>query len=73
MNNDQMLALPANPTELIRHLMEEHGWSVQGYHPSMVTSHRMAHGADVHPALRSPVGHNHPFTRAFGRRFRVAR
>jgi hypothetical protein len=60
-----VLPLPATPAALMTHLIEGHGWVVQGYHPSMVTSHRFAHGADIPAEQRTPVDHDHPFGQSF--------
>lgn len=63
----RQMTLPATPAELIRHLIDDHGWSIGGYDSSLVGSHRYAHGADIHPDLRTAMDHDHPFTRAFRR------
>jgi hypothetical protein len=59
------LALPDSPAQLVRHLVDEHGWAMQAYDPSMMAAHRIAHGTDLPAELRDEsVGHGHDFPAA---------
>ena len=65
-----LIALPQTPAELLNHLMTDHGWTVQGWHSSLMASHRIAHGDKLPPQRRPQVGHDHLFPRAFGKRLK---